>query len=153
MILVFCMLSHGALHLCEISWKYLKLFSIYRTARVQGGNGYVQCSKGNNSKSRQTRVTVFCVLHVVSCCFTFVWSFMKISRTVSVLWSGHENMVEMAMLNVQRIITPKVGKPEIQFMCSMCLYLIKYQNHLHMCRPCPKHLQSLKLISPVADTR
>ena len=32
--------------------------------RVHGRNGYVQCSKGNNSKSRQTRVTVqvFCTL-------------------------------------------------------------------------------------------
>ena len=27
-------------------------------------------------------------------------------------------MVEMVMFNVQRIITPKVGKPESQFMCS-----------------------------------
>ena len=25
---------------------------------IHGGNGYVQCSKDNNSKSRQTRVTV-----------------------------------------------------------------------------------------------
>ena len=32
--------------------------------RVHGGNGYVQCSKGNNSKNRQTIVTdyVFCIL-------------------------------------------------------------------------------------------
>ena len=32
--------------------------------RVRGRNGYVQCSKGNNSISRQTRVTVhvFCTL-------------------------------------------------------------------------------------------
>ena len=27
-------------------------------------------------------------------------------------------MVEMAMFNVQRAETPKVGKPELQFMCS-----------------------------------
>ena len=37
---------------------------------------------------------------------------MKISRTVSELWSGHEYMVEMAILNiynVQRAVTPKAG--------------------------------------------
>ena len=27
-------------------------------------------------------------------------------------------MVEMAMFNVQRIVTPSVGKPELWFMCS-----------------------------------
>ena len=26
-------------------------------------------------------------------------------------------MVEMAKFNVQRVITPKVGKPELRFMC------------------------------------
>ena len=35
---------------------------------------------------------------------------MKISRTVFKLQSGHEYMVKMAMLNVQRAITPKVDK-------------------------------------------
>ena len=34
-------------------------------------------------------------------------------------------MVEMAMFNVQRAITPKVGKPELQFMCSAhCLIML-----------------------------
>ena len=37
---------------------------------------------------------------------------MKISQTVFNLQSGHEYMVEMAKFNVQRAITPKVGKPE-----------------------------------------
>ena len=31
---------------------------------------------------------------------------MKISQTVLELWSGHEYMVELAMFNVQRVITP-----------------------------------------------
>ena len=37
-------------------------FQLVEWTRVYGRNGYVQCSKGNNSKSRQTRVTihVFC---------------------------------------------------------------------------------------------
>ena len=47
-------------------------------------------------------------------------SFVKISRTVFNLQCGHEYLVEMAMFNVQRAITPKVGKPELWFMCSAC---------------------------------
>ena len=36
---------------------------------------------------------------------------MKVGQAVLNLWSGHETIV-----NTQRAITPKVGKPE--FMCS-----------------------------------
>ena len=62
---VFCMSFYDALHLCEISWKYLKRFSTSEWTWVHGGKGYVQCSKGNNSKSRKTRVMVhvFCKLY------------------------------------------------------------------------------------------
>ena len=35
-------------------------------------------------------------------------------------------MVEMAMFNVQRIITPKVGKPELRFMCSARRFMVLY---------------------------
>ena len=35
-------------------------------------------------------------------------------------------MVEMAMLNVQRAITPKVGKQELGFMCSAYLLIVLY---------------------------
>ena len=35
-------------------------------------------------------------------------------------------MVVMAMFNVQRAITPKVGKPELQFMCSTHHLLVLY---------------------------
>ena len=28
-------------------------------------------------------------------------------------------MVEMAMFNVQRVITPEIGEPELRFMCSV----------------------------------
>ena len=38
---------------------------------------------------------------------------MKISQMVLDLRSGHKSMVEMVMFNVQRAITPKVGKPEL----------------------------------------
>ena len=35
-------------------------------------------------------------------------------------------MVEMAMFNVQRAITPKVGKPELWFMCSAHHLMVLY---------------------------
>ena len=35
-------------------------------------------------------------------------------------------MVEMAMFNVQRAITPEVGKPELQFMCSARRLIVLY---------------------------
>ena len=35
-------------------------------------------------------------------------------------------MVEMAMFNVQRAITQKVGKPELQFMCSAHPLIVLY---------------------------
>ena len=37
---------------------------------------------------------------------------MKICQAVLKLWSGHE------IVNTKRAITPKVGKPELWFMCS-----------------------------------
>ena len=55
---------------------------------MYGGNGHFQYSKGNNSKSRKTRVTgSACHLMVL----TFVSSFMKICQAVYKLWSEHEN--------------------------------------------------------------
>ena len=51
---------------------------------------------------------------------------MKISQTVFNLQSGHEYMVELALLNVQRAITPKVGKPKLRFMCSACRLTVLY---------------------------
>ena len=58
---------------------------------------------------------------------------MRISQTVFKLQSGHEYMVEMAMFNVQRAITPKVGRPE--FMCSarhlMVFYIcVKFRENI-----------------------
>ena len=46
------------------------------------------------------------------------------------LGSGHEYMVEMAMFNVQMVITPKVGNSELRFMCSA--------RHLMMLYSCVK---------------
>ena len=64
-------------------------FQLTERTRVYGRNGYVQCSKGNNSKSRQTRVTV----HVFSRRLIVLYicvKFIKIFLTVSELWCGHE---------------------------------------------------------------
>ena len=49
---------------------------------------------------------------------TFVSSFMKICQAVLQLWRGQE------IVNTQRAITPKVGKPELQFMCSACRLMV-----------------------------
>ena len=35
-------------------------------------------------------------------------------------------MVEIAKFNVQRAITPIVGKPKLRFMCSACLLIVLY---------------------------
>ena len=40
-------------------------FRVMEQTRVHGRNGYVQCSKGNNSKSRQKRVMV-CMFYTSS---------------------------------------------------------------------------------------
>ena len=47
---------------------------------------------------------------------------MKISQTVFNL----QYMVEMVMCNVQRTIIPKVGKPELRFMCSALCLMVLY---------------------------
>ena len=49
---------------------------------------------------------------------------MKISQTVFNLQSGHKYVIEMAMFNVQRAITPKEGKVGLRFMSS-ARHLIK----------------------------
>ena len=40
------------------------------------------------------------------------------------LQSGHAYIVEMIMFNVQRAITPKVGKPGLQFMCFARRFIV-----------------------------
>ena len=100
MVLMFCTSSHGALHLWEISWKYL-VFNVQSRQECMG-NDYVHCSKDNNS-----------------------WKYHKWHQ----LWSGHQYMVEMAIFNiynVQRAVTPKVGQPELWFLCSACRLMVLY---------------------------
>ena len=48
------------------------------------------------------------------------------SQTVFNLQSRPEYMVEMAMFNVQRAITLKVGKSELRFICSASSLIVLY---------------------------
>ena len=43
---------------------------------------------------------------------------MKICQAVLKLWSRQK------IVNTQRAITPKVGKPELRFMCSACHLMV-----------------------------
>ena len=76
--------------------KILNSFQFIELMGVHGGNYFIQWSKGNNSKSRQIRVTVhiFCSLSFYIC----VKFCKKILQTVSELWSGHEYMVEICII-------------------------------------------------------
>ena len=48
--------------------------------------------------------------------------------------SGHGYMVEMAIFNVQRAITPKAGNPELCFMSSALLYIhVKFHENISNC--------------------
>ena len=47
----------------------------------------------------------------------------NISNTFKI-WSGHMCMVEMAIFNIKRAITLKVGKPELRFMCYACHLMV-----------------------------
>ena len=55
---------------------------------------------------------------------------MKMCQAVLNLWSGHKTTV-----NTQRAITPKVGKPELPFICSAC--------HLMMFNVCVKFQENM----------
>ena len=94
------------LYICETFHENISnSFHLTERTQLHGTKGYVQ--RAITSK-------------VGSWCLTFLRKFMKISQTVFTLQSRHKYMVEMAMFNVQRAITPKVGKPELLFMNSAC---------------------------------
>ena len=57
---------------------------------------------------------------------------MKMCQAVLNLWSGQETIV-----NEQRAITPKVGKPELRFLCSACrlmVFNVCVKSHENMSR-------------------
>ena len=56
---------------------------------------------------------------------------MKI-KTVFNSQGGHEYIVKMAIFNVQRAIIPKVGNPELLFMCiAHCLMMLYIHVNFH----------------------
>ena len=58
-------------------------------------------------------------------------NFHQISEMVSNLQSGHYCLVEMAIFNiyyVQRAVTPKVGQPELWFLCSARRVMVLYTS-------------------------
>ena len=126
------MFSVIVLYICvKFLWKYIadmwhekkRLFSIPTMFKGPQLQNCVHQSYG------------FCVLHVVPQCFTFVRNFIIISQMVFNLQCEHEDMVEMAMFNVQRAITLKIGKPELWFICSalhlIVLYIwVKFQKNI-----------------------
>ena len=69
------------LHICvKFGENILNRFELTERIWIQGRNGYVQCSKGNNSKSRQIRVKVhvFCMsslsaLHLCKVLWKYLW--------------------------------------------------------------------------------
>ena len=81
------------LYICERFHENILISTrVMERTRVHGRNGYVQCSKGNNSISRQIKVTVhvFCTSSHGDLHWCEVsWKYIK---TVSELWSGHEIM-------------------------------------------------------------
>ena len=48
----------------------------------------------------------------------------KIPSTVFKLQSGHDSNTKITIFNVQRTITPKVGKPQLHFSCSAHLFMV-----------------------------
>ena len=118
MVLMFYTLSYGALYLLEIlSTISLTIFNL------QSGHEYmVEMTMFNVKRAITPKVSnqsySSCVLHIVLMVFYICVKFRENITNGIELWSKHDYMVEMAMFNVQRVITPSVGKPELQFVCS-----------------------------------
>ena len=113
MVLVFCISSQNALHLCEVSSKYLEQFHITEWTHVHSRNGYFQyllCSKGATPKVGLPELWFLCSAHCLIVLLLFLRNFIIISLTVFNFQSGHEYMVELAIFNVQRAIIAKEGK-------------------------------------------
>ena len=107
------------LYNCEkIHENISKGFQRTERTREYGRDGNIQSLKGNNSKSRQTRVTV----HV----------FGTLSHDALQLCGNITNGIRLTERThgrngyVQRPITPKVGKAELWFMCSAHCLMVLY---------------------------
>ena len=71
---------------------------------------------------------------------------MKVSQTVLKLQSGHKYVIEMAIFNVQRAITPKVCNPELWdpleikslLLLLLLLWFLRYKCRLIVLNICVK---------------
>ena len=128
MVFVFCTLSQ-VLYIC--SSKYLEWFSTYRA--VHGRNGYVQPSKGNNFKSRQTKVTVnvFCTLsHSASHLCEVWWKYLKPFWTYRADMNTRQNWL-CSMFNDSKSRQIRV---KVHVFCMSSL------SALHLCKVLWKYL-------------
>ena len=96
---------------------------------VHGRNGYVQRMQ---RQKKVNQIYLFCVLHIVLWCFTFVRNFIIISQTVFNLQSRHKYMVEMAVHGRDSYVqcskgnNSKKGKPDLWFINAACHLIVLY---------------------------
>ena len=99
-------------------------FQLTKRTRVHDRNGYIQCSKGNNSKSRQTELRFTCS----ACRFIVLYICVKFPENISNGFQltkrtrvhGRNGYVQCSKGN-----TSKSRKLELRFMCSaLCLKVV-----------------------------
>ena len=97
-------------------------FQLTERTQVHVRNGYVQ--RAITPKVGKQELQFICS----ACCLIVLYSYVKFCENISVfnLQSRNGYMVEMARFNVQRARTPKIGKPELGFMCSACRLIVLY---------------------------
>ena len=103
-------------------------FQLTERTGVHSRNGYFQhlvCSKDCNSKSRLIRVIVLCS----ACCLMVLYTCEKFHNNIS----NSSQLTELTRVHSRNgygqcsnAITPKVDKPELQFMCSACHIIVLY---------------------------
>ena len=96
-------------------------FQLTEQTRGNIRNGYFHyllCSNGVTKKVGQLKQRFLCTAHLLTVLYICEKFHKKVSQTVFTLQNGHKYMVEIAMFNVQRAITPKVSRLELRFMSS-----------------------------------
>ena len=98
---------------------------------MYGGNGHFQYSKGNNCKSRKTRVTVhvFCMSsHGINICVKFHENmsrgFKVMERTQKLLRDNHTHTKKKTIYPIACILGMPEIQPELRFMCSACHLMV-----------------------------
>ena len=117
MILVFYILSYFASHFCKASRKSLKPFSSYRKALVYDLVTIYNVHRGLTPKAGISELHFLCFAHSIMVIYICLLFQESISSSFK-LQGGHKHITEITIFKVQRAITPKVGYPELQFLCS-----------------------------------